>query len=254
MLGEANSVGFRWILICLLVMGMLLVTLMALFPLSKPPAPVSPGTAIYIPLVVNPAITAKPISTVFLSTITPASTVAPLRRSVPFFWQANGRWGSKIMGGSCTCKRVSACGCALTSAAMIFKYYGVNTNPGAMNTCMRQKACPFDWTVAPRRCGEGSIFYGGRVKFSWARLEKEVNEHRTPVILAMHKGYSTHFLVVLSGHGNRARNYRIHDPQYGGGANRLLSSRQGWSFDSIIIFRQMTKTDVLAPPLGGWAR
>ncbi len=239
MLGEVRFIGWRWALACILVMITLFGLLAGLFNYETSRT----GTVIYAPLVYNhPAPNqAALISLPLVNNEAATALQEESRHNVPFFWQANGRWGSRIMGGTCTCKRISACGCALTSAAMIFKYFGVDTNPGKMNACMKQKACPFGWPYAPRRCSEGQLYYAGSVRFSWERLSREVNAHRTPVILRMHRGYSTHFVVVLRGQGKLAKNYFIHDPQYASGANRRLSSRTGWSFDYFIIYRPSSK-------------
>ena len=105
---------------------------------------------------------------------------------VPYFSQSDLAWGSQeydhgntldldceIFGGS----TIAACGCAVTSAAMLLKYYGVDrspdgepTDPGTLN----------NWLKAPKNKG----YINGNVDwFAVARYSKQAhNIYGTPII------------------------------------------------------------------------
>ena len=50
---------------------------------------------------------------------------------VPYFSQCDSRWGSDRLGGDGP--TICGMGCALTSAAMVMAYYGVDTDPKRLN-------------------------------------------------------------------------------------------------------------------------
>jgi len=84
--------------------------------------------------------------------------------NVPLYSQNDPRWKNSVMQ---TCGRtVGQAGCALTSAAMVFKYYGGSKNPGQLNTCMGSFACPFYWGSGASHCSNGSSTYVGKYGFS----------------------------------------------------------------------------------------
>lgn len=137
--------------------------------------------------------------------ISPVPPPSPSPSDVPFFWQADPAWRNHPLRtrGACSasCRTIGACGCTLTSAAMIFKYHGANLNPPTLSDCMGNLACPFYWGTG-LAC---SNRYGGRTTsptmygFSWERLDQEVNRNRRPVILGMARGNNTHWVVVVRG-------------------------------------------------------
>lgn len=175
--------------------------------------------------------------------------VPPQTCVVPFFWQREG-WPQQGVGwwehplrtnSGCLpqCSTIGACGCTLTSAAMVFSYYGANLNPPTLSDCMGTSACPFSWGTGAS-CTNGKATYVGQYAFSWNRLEQELNQNHRPVILGMHKKgdpNDTHWVVVISGHGNDPSNYYIHDPWFVGGANMKLSARtRSYDLDWISVY------------------
>jgi hypothetical protein len=157
--------------------------------------------------------------------------------TVPFFWQSDTAWKNNRLG-SCTgrCASIGKCGCALTSLAMVFKYYGVAVNPATLGACLGSKACPLHW-VSSLSCGEGKVQWLGWPTFSWSKLEAEVK--KGPVILQANRSGGMHFVVVTGGRGSDARNYIINDPAMKGGAGVRLSSLYGrgyYGFESMRLF------------------
>ena len=133
---------------------------------------------------------------------------ATLPCSVPLLAQNDPRWRDEVMQ---TCdKTIGEAGCALTSAAMVFNYYGASTDPPTLNTCLGDYACPLYWQIAADNCSHGQATWQGVPTFSWERLEQELANGRPP-LLRMVKDYS-HYVVVISGSGSDPANYTVQDP------------------------------------------
>lgn len=174
-------------------------------------------------------------------TITPTSPPPPTC-TVPYFSQRDPQWrnhplrtGGGVYPCSQDCNTIGACGCTLTSGAMLFKYYEANLNPATLSDCMGIFACPFFWGVGAS-CSQGQAQYINKYSFSWNRLQTELNQNHRPVILGMHRGYNTHWVVVISGSSTNPADYVIHDPWPINGANMRLNSYNSWYFDWIAVY------------------
>jgi hypothetical protein len=145
---------------------------------------------------------------------------------VPFYWQGDPRWASNNFG-TCTCT-IGGCGCALTSLSMLFKYYGVNQDPGSLASCLGRNACPLAWSAA---CSDGKVDYNGWPAFDWSKLEDEIR-HGRPVILQLDRTGGMHFVLAVSGSGNRPEDYLVNDPALKQGTrvrlNAVLARRNYW--------------------------
>lgn len=173
------------------------------------------------------------------------STAPPNTCTVPFYSQRDDRWKNHPLGTgagnpplycSPTCNTIGTCGCTLTAAAMLFKFYRANSiTPATLSDCMGNSACPFWW-------GTGAGCTGGLVSnvevatFSWNRLQTELNQRKRPVLLELLNGASTHWVLVLSGTGTNPANYIIHDPWPLNGSNNRLSNYSGWSYGSLRMY------------------
>jgi hypothetical protein len=136
---------------------------------------------------------------------------------VPFYWQSDPRWsGNKF--GTCSCT-IGSCGCALTSVAMTFKYYGVNRDPASLAQCLGNRACPLYWTNS---CSDNKVSFNGWVSFNWTKLESELKQNR-PVVLQLNRNGGMHFVVAVSGSGNTAQGYLVNDPALKQGTRVKLS-------------------------------
>jgi hypothetical protein len=160
--------------------------------------------------------------------VPPPLVPAPVPCDVPFFWQSDPRWKNDKLG-ACTgvCSTIGPCGCALTSTAMVFKYYGVDTDPGRLGKCLGAAACHLQWGKAPD-CSGGKVSWGRSSwpAFSWSALEAELRQGR-PAILQLNlikDPSQLHFVVAVSGSGTRAQDYVVNDPGMKGGATVPLSA------------------------------
>jgi len=166
---------------------------------------------------------------------------------VPIFNQGDSRWKNDIMlpdGYT-----IGAKGCALTSTAMVFKYFGVNTDPGVLNQEMGDAACPFNWWAAPSRAGHGMVellTVRGDSNQTEIPLVEFYNiavaalEDGNPVIIGMVKpNGGTHFVTVKAvyGDGVTPDDYTVNDPA--GGVVRKLDyyiEDLGWYIYRIVVY------------------
>ncbi len=164
--------------------------------------------------------------------------------SMPFFSQRDTRWAAHPLqsAGICSayCSKIGTCGCTLTSATMLFAYYGATVTPPQLSNCMGNKACPFYWG-AGAACSTGKAQWAGQYGFSYQRLDQELNQNHHPVILGMYKRGNpdnTHWVLVVSGKGTDAGGYLVNDPWPLDGANTNLSvlSRDGYVFDKLSVY------------------
>jgi len=133
---------------------------------------------------------------------------------VPPFRQADPRWHDDPLGK--TTDTLGSAGCALTSAAMVMKWYGVDTDPQRLNAYL---------TGNGGYVGNGYIVWekaaelakGGVVKAyedlpSYWEIDWQLMQGN-PVIVRLHfPGGMTHFVVIA---GKRGFDYLIRDPGAG---------------------------------------
>ncbi len=167
----------------------------------------------------------------------------PSKCHVPYYSQLDSRWRNHPLRtrGQCShyCGTIGHCGCTLTSATMLFRFYGSSRNPASLSDCMGGYACPFYWGVGAR-CSQGKAWSPRTYSFSWSRLSRQINTYHRPVIVGMYKYVrsrrtgkryrATHWVLVYKGSGNNPSHYRMNDPGYLRGAGLKLSVRtnNGW--------------------------
>jgi hypothetical protein len=139
--------------------------------------------------------------------------------AVPPFRQADPRWHSDPLGE--TADTLGATGCALTSAAMVLKWYGVDTDPQRLNNYLTaHKGYEGNGYIIWERAAKLS---NGKVKKayedlpSYWRIDKELMRGN-PVIVKIHLRNGTMHFVVIA--GKRGFDYLIMDP--GAGWNKGL--------------------------------
>ena len=151
-----------------------------------------------------------------------ASILASLPCGVSQFSQNDPQWKNDVMQ---TCgTTIGQEGCALTSQAMVFRYYAIETSPRTLNQCAGTHACPLDWAWTSSNCSGGKATWNGSTGFSWSTMEGELNAGRPPV-LRLTSSYN-HFVVVVSGSGSSMGGYTINDAWDGQVKN--LSAYSGW--------------------------
>jgi len=191
--------------------------------------------------------------------------------TVPFFSQRNDTWKRHPLRGTCSrwCvdpeagyATIGKCGCTLTSAAMLFAYYGAAVTPPQLSDCMGTKACPFYWRTGAA-CSAGKAQWIEKYSFSWEQLDRELDQNGRPVILGMHLEQDpdkTHWVLVTSGHGSNPSGYLVHDPWPLAGANTNLNVlfRSGYTPDWLSVYAGQpgcgqvlaTQAESLEPAMG----
>lgn len=125
---------------------------------------------------------------------------------------------------------ISRAGCAVGATSMLLGYYGVSSNPAALNMCLGEQACPLWWVTVAESCSQGSIFSLGFLEpFNYETLDQELAAGR-PVIVLVTSSDGTHFVLVTGGGGHMPNRYTIHDP-VDGSSNQTLAryTDAGWT-------------------------
>jgi hypothetical protein len=157
---------------------------------------------------------------------------------VPFYYQENPIWKDHPLrsdpSNPCTLDTIGTGGCTLTSAVMLFRYFGAfqtslgnDMNPPNLSDCMWDMACPFLWSQGSV-CSNGKAwnpYYIDVTNNDLSQLDYELNHNQHPVLLQLSAigTNDPHWVIVISGQGNIPANYIIHDPQFERGDYDSLS-------------------------------
>lgn len=121
------------------------------------------------------------------------------------------------LGHYCTCGTMCSQGCAITSATMVFRYYGANDNPGEVNGCCGDHGCRYNcrllWQCAADHCSDNQAGFVDYHPFRWSKLCAMLSESRPPIV-----NVGGHFVVVYKSNGydlDDACDYYISDPADG---------------------------------------
>lgn len=153
---------------------------------------------------------------------------APKKLNVPLFSQMDPRWQSYSLGVCGT--TIGAQGCALTSTAMVFKYYGVDTDPQRLRNCLGSGACPMRWGNAAGNCSGGKVSNGGIQSFDFNAMRASLAQGFPVIVGFMVNTARTHFVVVNGGSGSDPSGYTVNDPWDATNYKTLgeFIGRQGW--------------------------
>ena len=135
--------------------------------------------------------------------------------NVPRFAQADPRWADDSLGP--TDSTIGGEGCAVSSAAMVLAYYGVNVDPGILNAFLANNDgyTPQGWLYWEK----AAAFAPGKAKHiyedapSYYLIDSNLLRGN-PVIIRIHlRSGITHFVVIV---GKRGFHYLIQDPASSG--------------------------------------
>ena len=128
---------------------------------------------------------------------------------VPYFNQCDSQWSSDQLGGDGP--TICGQGCALTCAAMVMAYYGVDTDPQKLNNAIRRSGYDAShhiyWSAVRNVCHDEANKIGyspGTVGFDITILDTHLDAGH-PVIIDV----GGHFVVVT---GRSDGTYYINDP------------------------------------------
>ncbi len=129
---------------------------------------------------------------------------------VPHFAQGDPKWGSDLLGP--TEATLHAEGCAVASAAMVMSAYGVDLDPGTLNTFLsaNEGYTPEGWIywekAAEFQPGVAAKAYEDLPAYARIDLNLLIGN---PVIVRVRMPNNNHFVVIA---GKRGREYLIADP------------------------------------------
>lgn len=161
--------------------------------------------------------------------------------SVPVIGQQAGAWAGTPLGTSAT-DTIGSAGCAVTSVAMMLRYYGVNTDPAAFNAWLTANGgYAFDdqliWSAV-------TSYSGGRVAFSaWTGpdlglIQNELDSDR-PVVAEVRLNGNQHF-VLITGYSAQG-GLVINDPWFADSVN--FADRYGDPASGIVSIRTFMAAD-----------
>jgi len=116
----------------------------------------------------------------------------------PFFSQRDLAWSGQKLDNSPY--YIHDYGCALTSAAMVSKYFGYDTDPGRLNTALTANGGLdqngiLHWEKV-EEASDGKVDWIGRVDWpDWNRIDQELGQGY-PVITEVPVGSNQHFVVI----------------------------------------------------------
>ena len=133
--------------------------------------------------------------------------------NVPFYSQKDSSWSGEKLGRCST--KIGDEGCAITSVAMVFKYYGIQTNPLDMNNWLKQNngysdGCNINWITATKRTG-GAVKWIRTSGINLDMIKTELN-NRHPVIAKVSLSNTGHYIVIT---GYTGSDFIINDPLKG---------------------------------------
>ena len=134
---------------------------------------------------------------------------------VPQFFQGDEKWRADLLGP--TEGTIGAEGCAISSVAMVFKYYGIDTDPQRLNWFLdaADGYTPQGWL----KWEKAAELAPDKVRHVYEdlpsyRLIDSNLDRGNPVIVRLHfKNGVTHFVVIA---GKKGWDYLIRDPSAAG--------------------------------------
>ena len=156
------------------------------------------------------------------------------------FLQGDPKWGQDPLGNSV--HNLGQVGCAMTSAAMVMRFYGIDTDPGRLNNYLRENG-GYDedndliWegptTLAPERVRKAY-----EALPSYYLMDSNLL-HGNPVIVRLRfPNGITHFVVVM---GKEGFDYLIRDPSMNGLRKGVYPLREiGSNIEALRYYEQLT--------------
>jgi hypothetical protein len=177
---------------------------------------------------------------------TQLGAAADTSMSIGVMGQQEGAWASSYLGTSP--ESIGLAGCAITSVAMMLRYYGINTDPGAFNAWLTANGGYADddqliWDAVTRYTG-GRVAFSGWLGPDLGTIEAELDAGR-PVVAEVRIGANQHF-VLLTGYTAEG-GIQMNDPWYFDSAK--LNDRYGYPNSGILSIR----TFMPAAPTGAGA-
>ncbi len=125
-----------------------------------------------------------------------------------YYSQKDGRWGNSRIGQSKSL--IKDYGCALTSVAMIFTYYGETTTP---KNLAQQKIYYWDLIVWPNGKNIELVKNTNHGGINWKEIDRELANGNPVIVFIKAKSSAGHYVVIH--HKASNGKYVVHDPYWG---------------------------------------
>lgn len=143
-----------------------------------------------------------------------------------YFSQNDSRWKDMTIGFSNS--TIDDYGCAIAAIAMVFKYYGIDIDPGRLS---KQPIFYYDLIVWPKQWRYLDLVKDSRHKSGgldandWSDIDREINAGHPVIVFIKALGRGAGHYVVI--HSKDSKDYVVHDPMTWNnqsGANIYLST------------------------------
>lgn len=163
--------------------------------------------------------------------------------AVPSFRQADEKWGEDALGGVEANGTLGGEGCAVASAAMVFKFYGINVDPQQLNWFL---------TSVDGYTKEGWLYWDRAAWFapdrvrhvyedlaSYQLIDSNLSRGNPVIVRVRLPSGITHFVVIA---GKEGFDYLVQDPG-GGSAKGLYPLRElGSDIEGLRFYEPIAKT------------
>ena len=159
----------------------------------------------------------------------------------PHFLQADPAWGADPLGP--TADPLAAVGCAVTSAAMVLRGYGAETDPGRLNAFLQGTEggyTPEGWLywgkaaeVAPALAGRLLPHYEDAP--SYFLIDANLLRGNPVIVRIRYPSGTTHFMVVC---GKSGCDYLVRDPGAGGARGVYPLSEFGSPVEALRFYQK----------------
>lgn len=163
--------------------------------------------------------------------------------AVPSFRQADEKWGEDVLGGVEANGTLGGEGCAVASAAMVFKFYGINVDPQQLNWFLTSVDGYTEngWLYWDR----AAWFAPDRVRHvyedlaSYQLIDSNLSRGNPVIVRVRLPSGITHFVVIA---GKEGFDYLVQDPG-GGWAKGLYPLRElGSDIEGLRFYEPIAKT------------
>lgn len=133
-----------------------------------------------------------------------------------YFNQLDSRWIDATLGFSST-STIGDYGCGVTSLAMVFKKYGIGTDPPALNDKLKRVRAfvgdLMDWRNTPA-ASDGQLVLAnnpypvGRGNVDWGLIDRQLAAGHPVIVFIDRPGQISHYVVLIE---RRGGDYLMHD-------------------------------------------
>ena len=165
---------------------------------------------------------------------------------MPSFRQADETWGRDALGGVPQNGTLGSAGCAVAAAAMVFRCYGIDTDPQQLNWFLTDKG---GYTEQGWLYWERAAWWApDRVQHvyedlpSYALIDSNLARGNPVIVRVRFASGTTHFVVIA---GKDGFDYLIRDPG-AGAAKRLYPLRElGSDIEALRFYKPLAPPDQL---------